>query len=89
MREFLTYPNNTEVIYIIESKFSQYYNNPKQEGGPLSGEYLRALYDDFAKSIRAHLPRAILTFDVSLPMSVDDFKTWYEFLYSIPETNFF
>ena len=62
----------------MESSFSQYYDNPKQEGGSLAGEYLRELFDDFGKKIRDQLPNAIIAFDVSLPMTVDDFTKWSE-----------
>ncbi len=69
-------PNkNQDTVFLIESKFSQY-TNSKQEGGPLTGEYLRALFDDFAKKIRDQLPNAIITLDVSVPMNVEDFKKW-------------
>ncbi len=67
----------------MESKFSQYYENPKQEGGSLTGEYLRELFDDFCKKIRDELSNAIIAFDVSLPMSVDDFTKWSETLFSL------
>ncbi len=60
----------------MEPKFSQFYTSQKQEGGPLTGEYARALFDDFAKKILDQLPKAIITFDVSLPMSVDEFTKW-------------
>ena len=45
-------------------------------GGTLSGEYMRALFDDFVKAIKAELPNAIISWDISAWIGVDGFTQW-------------
>ena len=64
-------------VFLIEPDFYQYYHTDhKQEGGTLSGKEMRALYDEFGKAIKSHLPNALISWDIS-PWA--DLNTWWSF----------
>lgn len=65
-------------VWLIEPDFYQYYSDAQQAGGTLSGDYMRALFDDFAKAIKNNLPNAVISWDIS-PWASKNMKTWWGF----------
>jgi hypothetical protein len=72
-------------IFVMEPDFWQYYGDdgtngkPSQQGGVLSGAYARALFDDFVRVIKNHLPNALISWDISAWIGQDGFRTWWSF----------
>jgi hypothetical protein len=67
---------SAKVVFLIEPDFWQYYGDPNQQGGGLTGAYMRSLFDDFVLAIKTHLPNAIISFDISAWLTQDGFKIW-------------
>ena len=68
---------NAECIFLIEPDFWQYYGDVHlQQGGALSGEYMRALFDDFALEIRKELPNAKISWDLSAWITEPGLNRW-------------
>jgi hypothetical protein len=57
----------------------QYWGDYKQQGGTLSGQYMRSLYDDIANAIKSKLPKALISWDISPWISENDMRTWWGF----------
>ena len=76
-------------VFLIEPDFWQYYGDTHtQEGGTLSGEQMRALYDDIAAAIKKNLPNAALSWDISAWIGQEGMKTWWEFFKSSTDIDF-
>ena len=43
----------------------QYYGDKHQQSGPLSGAFMRQLYDDIAASIKSEMPNSKISWDIS------------------------
>ena len=56
---------NTPMVWLIEPDFWQYYGDSNQQNGPLSGTYMRQLFDDIAVNIKAELPNSMISWDIS------------------------
>lgn len=52
----------------------QYYGDNRQQNGPLSGEYMRELFDEFVSTIKAKLPNALISWDISAWIGQEAFK---------------
>jgi hypothetical protein len=66
----------------MEPDFYQYYNTSKhfqQSGGPLSGDYMRALLDSYVGAIKKSLPNARIIWDVSTWPTKQQMITWWGF----------
>jgi hypothetical protein len=68
--------SSAKTIFLIEPDFWQYYGTSTQQGGALSGPYMKALFDDFVSAIKSHLPNALISFDISAWLSQDQYRTW-------------
>jgi hypothetical protein len=79
---------NAQAIFVIEPDFWQYYGDTHQKGGPLSGEYMRALLDDFAAEIKAALPNALISWDLSAWIGVAGMTKWWGYFKSAPYIDF-
>lgn len=78
-------------VFLIEPDFYQYYRKDgshgvQQEGGPLTGQEMRALFDGIAQAIKAALPNALISWDIS-PWA-EDMETWWGFFKTSPYINF-
>lgn len=69
-------------IFLIEPDLYQYYHETRQQGGTLTGPYLRSLYDDICKTIKSVLPNAKTSWDIS-PWAKDMTTFWGYFKDSI------
>ncbi len=47
----------------------------------MSGEYMRVLMDDFVKAIKAELPNAIISWDISAWIGTAGFTQWFKILH--------
>lgn len=79
---------NAHCIFLIEPDLWQYYGDKKQQGGTLSGSYMRSLYDDFARSIKKHLPNAKISWDLSAWIGYSGMSEWWAFFKSSPYVDF-
>jgi len=79
---------NANCVFVIEPDFWQYYGDATQQGGPLPGEYMRALFDDFAQAIRAQLPNAKISWDLSAWIREDGMQRWWGFFKTSPYIDF-
>lgn len=80
---------NAECIFLIEPDFWQYYGDTAtQEGGTLSGEYMRSLFDDFAKAIRNELPNAKISWDLSAWIGEQGLINWWGYFRTSPFIDF-
>lgn len=75
-------------VWLIEPDFWQYYGNQKQEGGPLSGQEMRKLFDDIASAIKKNLPNAAISWDISPWISENAMRTWWGHFASSPHIDF-
>ncbi|CAF0870650.1 unnamed protein product [Brachionus calyciflorus] len=65
------------VVFAIEPDFVQYYSDQRQNGGALSGEYMRLLFDDFVNALKSELPNALISWDISPWLGIDGMRTWW------------
>ncbi|CAF0944901.1 unnamed protein product [Brachionus calyciflorus] len=79
---------NAPIVWLIEPDFWQYYGDSTQQGGPLSGEYMRALFDDFAKEIKSQLPNAKISWDLSAWIREDGMTKWWGYFKTSPYIDF-
>ncbi len=79
---------NTEIIWLIEPDFWQYYGDTNQQNGGLSGLYMRQLFDDIAIAIKTELPNALISWDISAWLSEANMQTWYGYFATSPHVNF-
>jgi hypothetical protein len=63
-------------VFKMEPDFWQYYGDRTQEGGPLSGDFMRRLFDRFVGAIKQHLPNACISWDISAWIGEQGFRTW-------------
>jgi hypothetical protein len=61
----------------MEDDYYQYYNDSRQEGGNLSGDYLRVFFDDMVDAIKTIMPNAIISWDISPWPTEQDFTKWW------------
>jgi hypothetical protein len=66
-------------VFLMEDDYYQYYNDSRQEGGNLSGDYLRVFFDDMVDAIKTIMPNAIISWDISPWPSEKDFTKWWGF----------
>jgi hypothetical protein len=59
---FVFFKNKKECIFLMEPDFWQYFGDRRQEGGTLSGEFLRDLFNDYVREIKSALPNALIRF---------------------------
>jgi hypothetical protein len=68
----------TPTVFLIEPDLYQYYRkNGQQEGGPLSGQEARDIFDGIVSAIKESLPNALISWDIS-PWA-EDMNTWWGF----------
>lgn len=79
---------NAACLFIMEPDFWQFYGDRTQEDGTLSGEYMRALFDDFAKEIRKQLPNAKISWDLSAWIGYDGMSQWWGYFKTSPYVDF-
>jgi hypothetical protein len=72
------------ILLKIEANFSQYYTSQVQQSGPLTGQYMRALFDDICKTVRAQLPNAAFSWEITPEMSQDAMRTYWAYFQSSP-----
>lgn len=77
-----------KAVFEIEPDFYQYYSDAKQANGPLSGEYMRALFDDFVKAIKSELPNAIISFDISAWATQEQMRKWWSYFASSTDIDY-
>ncbi|CAF0963330.1 unnamed protein product [Brachionus calyciflorus] len=70
---------NEKVVFAIEPDFVQYFSDPRQVNGSLSGQYMRQLFDDFVNAIKAEMPNALISWDISPWLGVNNMKIWWSF----------
>lgn len=76
-------------VFLIEPDFWQYYGDEStQEGGTLSGEEMRALYDDIASTIKKNLPNAAISWDISAWIGEEGMEKWWGYFKSSPYIDF-
>ena len=72
------YGKDKPVIFVMEPDFWQYYGDvTTQQNGALSGTYMRDLFNDFVKAIKAQLPNALISWDISAWIGQSGFQEWY------------
>ena len=54
----------------------QYYGDTKQQGGTLSGTFMRDLFNDFIAQIKTYLPNALISWGLSSWIGETGFRTW-------------
>ena len=69
-------------------KLRQYYGDPNQIGGGLSGDYMRKLLDDCVAEIKSALPNAKISWDISAWIGVSGMTTWWSFFKDAPYIDF-
>lgn len=67
---------NGKIVWLIEPDFYQYHSDDRQVEGKLSGDYMAQLFSDIIGKIKAHLPNAKISFDISA-WANDYFSTWW------------
>lgn len=67
------------IVFIMEPDFWQYYGDSKQQGGGLDGTYMASLFNDFVSAIKAKLPNALISWDISAWIGQSGFQTWWCF----------
>jgi len=70
---------NAECVFVMEPDFWQFYGDKTQEGGTLDGPYMRKLFDDFAAAIKAELPNAKISWDISAWIGEAGMTQWWSF----------
>ena len=90
-----TYGN---AIFLIEPDFWQYYgrnatNTPgpefgPQEGGALSGNEMRILFDKIAATIKSYLPYAAISWDISPWLTQAEMTTWWSYFSNSSDIDF-
>jgi len=78
--------SSATALILIEPDFYQYYSDSRQQGGTLSGPYMRTLFDDISKAIKSSLPNALISWDIS-PWA-NDMSAWWGYFQSSPYINF-
>jgi hypothetical protein len=64
------------VVFKMEPDLWQYYGDSHQEGGTLSGQYMRGLFDRFVGAIKKQLPNACISWDISAWIGQEGLKEW-------------
>merc|ERR1712127_147913 len=75
-------------VFNIEADFHQYYGDDKQEGGTLSGEEMRSLFDDIVTAIKSNLPNAAIGLDISPWIGDWNMKKWWSYFASSSDIDF-
>ena len=78
--------SSATAVFLIEPDFYQYYSTANGNSNPLSGAYMRSLFDDIANAIKSKLPNALISWDIS-PWA-NDMPTWWGYFASSPNINF-
>lgn len=52
-------------VFLLEPDFWQFYGDHTQQGGNLSGQEMRSLFDDMVARIKKNLPNAAISWDIS------------------------
>lgn len=60
----------------IFAKRQYYGDNTTQYNGVLTLDYMKALFKDFISAIKAQLPNALISWDISAWIDQDGFKKW-------------
>jgi hypothetical protein len=80
--------SSATVVFLIEPDFWQYYGDKNQQGGGISGPQMRSLFDGMVSKIKANLPNALISWDISAWIGQDGFRTWWGFFSSSNQINF-
>jgi hypothetical protein len=79
---------NSELLWLIEPDFWQYYGDHEQQGGTLNGQYMRQLFDEIASAVKSELPNSKLSWDISAWLGEPEMQTWWSFFASSPHITF-
>jgi len=79
---------DTEMVWLIEPDFWQYYGDQHQEGGPCTGQFMRQFYEDVAFAIKGELPNARISWDISAWIGEQGMRTWWGFFASSPYVDY-
>lgn len=71
--------SNSISIWLIEPGFWQYYGDPSQQNGGLSGEQMRRLFDEICLVIKSKLPNALISWDISPWLDELSMRKWWSF----------
>jgi hypothetical protein len=89
--------SNASPVFLIEPDFYQYYSNSwnsqtsgfyQQNGGALTGSYMRSLMDDYVAAIKKSLPNALISWDISPWATQQQMTTWWGFFQNASYINF-
>ena len=76
-------------VWLLEPDFWQFYgDHHSQEGGTLSGEEMRSLFDDIVTAIKNNLPQAAISWDISPWIGDDGMRKWWSYFSSSPHIDF-
>ncbi len=75
-------------VFLMEPDLWQFYGNRNQEGGTLSGDYMRSLFDDMVRAIKKNLPNAIISWDISAWIGEQGHRTWWGFFSNSKDIDF-
>jgi hypothetical protein len=70
---------NSEILWLIEPNFWRYYGIASQHNGPLSGNYVRSLFDEIIKTIKKYLPKSLISWDIQKELSRTAMQIWWRF----------
>lgn len=73
----------------MEPDFWQFYgDHHSQEGGTISGQDMRSLFDDMVAAIKKNLPNAAISWDISAWIGEQGQRDWWNFFASSPHIDF-
>ncbi len=75
-------------VFLIEPDFYQYYGSHEQIDGAMSGQEMRDLFDDIAKTIRDFLPNAAISWDVNELLSESELSDWWGYFANSTQIDF-
>ena len=79
---------NAIIVFLIEPDFWQFYGDRTQQGGNLSGQEMRSLFDDMVGSIKKNLPNAKISWDISAWIGEGGHNQWWGFFASSKDIDF-
>jgi len=79
---------NAFVVFLMEPDFWQFYGDRRQQGGNLSGQEMRTLFNDMVKMIKKNLPNAKISWDISAWIGEGGHNTWWGFFKDSKDIDF-
>lgn len=76
------------VVFLMEPDFWQFYGDHSQQGGNLSGQEMRALFDDMVREIKKNLPNAKISWDISAWIGEQGHRDWWGHFASSKDIDF-